>query len=243
MKRNVLILEDHIDSGKALAKVVKECDPASVIFYTKSSAEAYKYAMEERIDLFLVDIMLEPTILNDISGLIFADKIRSMERYRFVPLIFVTSLGDYQMSAFQNLHCYSYIEKPFDFQKVREVVQEALTFPVKDERRNRYLYYRKEGLLYTLDTEWIIYIKAVGRNLVLYTEGGEVEICYKSCSSILRELNEENFLQCSRKIIVNRKYILCVDETNRYVMLQNGNSVEIGRAFKKGFLQDLKRGN
>ncbi len=240
MKRNVLIVEDNKACMDALVEIVKECDSASVIYCTDNSADAYKYALEERIDLFLVDIMLDNNMQNDISGIIFADRIRQLERYRFVPLVFLTSLEDYKMSAFKKLHYYEYIEKPFDFEKVKEVVSNALMYPVKDERNNRYIYYRQDGILYSIDTEEIIYMESVKRNLVLHLKEERMEMPYKTCKSMLRELNTENFLQCSRTVIVNRKYINCVDETNRYINMKNGTVLELGRVCKKKFLQALE---
>ena len=243
MKKNVLIVEDNKACMGALVELVKECDSTSVVYCADNSAMAYKYAMEERIDLFLVDIMLDENVQNDVSGIVFADKIRSIERYRFVPLIFITSLEDYKMNAFQNLHCYSYVEKPFDFKKVKEVIKDALKYPVKDERNTRYVYYRKDGILYSVDTEQIIYIETSKRTLYLYLENEEISIPYKTGVSVVHELNAEEFLQCSRNAIVNKKYIAYVDKTNRYVTMKNGKTLEIGRMMKNKFLQELNYGN
>ena len=243
MKKNVLIVEDNKACMGALVEMVKECDSTSVIYCADNSAMAYKYAMEERIDLFLVDIILDESVRNDVSGIVFADTIRSLDRYKFVPLIFITSLEDYKMNAFQNLHCYSYIEKPFDFKKVKEVIADALKYPIRDERNNRYVYYRKDGILYSLDTEQIIYIEGSKRILYLYLENDEIQIPYKTSVSMLHELNAEQFLQCSRSIIVNRKFIAYVDKTNRYVTMKNGKTLEIGRMMKNKFLQELNYDN
>ena len=81
----------------ALVELIRECDSTSVIYCAKDSAMAYKYAIENRIDLFLVDIMLDNAVQNDVSGIVFADKMRQIERYKFVPIIFVTALEDQAM--------------------------------------------------------------------------------------------------------------------------------------------------
>lgn len=242
MKKNVLIVEDNKASMDALAEIVKECDSASVIYCAENSAAAYKYAMEERIDLFLVDIMLDSSVQNDVSGIIFADRIRQLDRYRFVPLVFLTSLEDYEMSAYKNLHCYEYIEKPFAFERVKETIENALKYPVKDERNNRYLYHRQDGILYSIDTEKIMYMESVNRRLRLYLTDEEIEMPYKTCSSMLRELNAEMFLQCNRNVIINRRFITYVDETNRFIRMESGKMLDIGRAFKKNFLRELEYG-
>ena len=106
-----------------------------------------------------------------------------------------------------------------------------------------YVYYRKDGILYSVDTEQIIYIETSKRTLYLYLENEEISIPYKTGVSVIHELNAEEFLQCSRNTIINRKYIAYVDKTNRYVTMKNGKTLEIGRMMKNKFLQELNYGN
>lgn len=243
MKKNILIVEDNKESMRALAGLARECDPTSVIYCAPNSAMAYRYAMENRIDLFLVDIMLDKKVQNDVSGICFADKMRQMERYKFVPIIFVTALEDQAMIAFHRLHCYGYIEKPFHFEQVRKIIGEALQYPIRNERENEYIYYRKDGILYSIETDRIIYMESVLRVLYVYLVDEKIEIPYMTCSSMLEKLNTDDFLQYSRNGVLNRKYIDYVDETNRYIRMKNGAMLEMGRVLKKKFIQELNYGS
>lgn len=242
MQKKVLIIEDNKASMDALVELTKECNSTSVIYCADTSAMAYKYAMENSIDLFLIDIMLDKNIKGDVSGIVFADKMRNLPEYKFTPIIFVTALEDQAMSAFHNLHCYGYIEKPFDLDKVRTTIADALQFPAGQERKNRYIYYRKDGILFSLDTEKIMYIEVVGRKLSVCMIDENVEISYRTCSSMMSELDSEDFLQSSRSTIVNRKYIEYVDEANCYIGMKDGKILEIGKTRKKKFLKELKYG-
>lgn len=242
MKKNVLIIEDNKASMDALVELTKECDSTSVIYCADTSAMAYKYAMENSIDLFLIDIMLDKNVKGDVSGMKFAETIRRMDNYKFTPMIFVTALEDQARNAFHNLHSYEYIEKPFDFDRVRNTISDALQFPKEQERKNRYIYYRKDGILFSLDTEKIMYIEVVGRKLRVCMTDENIEISYRTCSSMMNELDSENFLQSSRSTIVNRKYIKYVDEANRYIGMKDGTQLEIGKTRKKKFLKELNYG-
>lgn len=242
MKKNVLIVEDNRASMDALVELTRECDSTSVIYCATNSAMAYKYAMENRIDLFLIDIILDNEVHNDVSGIVFADKMRQQERYKFVPMIFVTALEDQMMTAFHKLHCYGYIEKPFDFGKVREIIREALQYPIRNERENQYFYYRKDGILYSIETDRIVFAESYMRVLSIHLPDETVKIPYMSCSSLLENLNSQDFLQYSRNGILNRKYIDYVDETNRYIRMKSGDVLEIGRVLKKRFMQELNYG-
>lgn len=242
MKKNVLIVEDNRASMDALVELTRECDSTSVIYCATNSAEAYKYAMENRIDLFLIDIMLDNKVQNDVSGIFFADKMRQQERYKFVPMIFVTALVDQAMVAFHKLHCYGYIEKPFDFDVVRKTIREALQYPNKDERKDQYFYYRKDGILYSVEMQRIIYAETHRRVLSMHLLDETIEIPYMTCNSLLEKLNGQDFLQYSRNGILNRNYIDYVDHTNRYIRMKNGDTLELGSVMKKRFMQELKYG-
>lgn len=239
MRKNILIVEDNRESMEALAGLARECDPTSVIYCASNSAMAYRYAMENRIDLFLVDIMLDSSVKNDVSGMVFADKMRQQERYKFVPIVFITALVDQAMVAFHKLHCYGYIEKPFDFNIVRKTISEALQYPIRDEREDKYVYYRKDGILYSIETDKIIYMESVLRVLHVYLVDEEIEIPYMSCNSMMEKLNTDVFLRYSRGGILNRKYIDYIDETNRYIRMKNGAMLEMGMVWKKKFIQEL----
>lgn len=242
MKKHVLIIEDNRASMDALVELTRECDSTSVIYCATNSAMAYKYAMENRIDLFLIDIMLDNRVQNDVSGIIFADKMRQQERYKFVPMIFVTALEDQAMSAFHKLHCYSYIEKPFDFDIVRKTIQEALQYPVNDGREDKHFYYRKDGILYSVEMDRIMYAETNRRVLKIHLLDETIEIPYMTCNSLLEKLNSQEFLQYSRNGVLNRKYIDYIDYTNRYIRMKNGDTLELGSVMKKKFMQELDYG-
>lgn len=222
----------------ALVKVTKECDSASVVFCADNSEKAYKIAMETRIDLFLVDIILEQTP-GDVSGMVFANQIREVKRYQFVPIIFITALEDHKMDAYDSLHCYSYIEKPFDMDKLRETISSALEFPCIEEHSGRYFPYRKDGILYNLDTDNLMYAVYKGRMMELHLEQETVEVPYLTCTAMMGRLNNARFVRCSRKAIVNRRFIAQTDSVNRYLCMTDGTVLEIGSVLRKDFMRDL----
>ena len=45
-------------------------------------------------------------------------------------------------------------------------------------------------------------------------------------------------MQCSRNVIVNKKYIYNVDTVNRIIELNNGERVEIGITYKKNIKEN-----
>lgn len=239
MKRNVLIIEDNRACMEALAELTRKCDTVGAVFCVDNSAEGYQCAMDYEIDLFLVDIILDSKNKQDVSGIRLVDKLRKYKRYEFTPVIFITSLVDQAMNAFHNLHCYDYIEKPFDFEKVGKIISTALKAPLCDDRDCGVFYYRKDGVLYALNIDRMIYLEACFRNVIIYTLDETIEIPYMSLKSLMKDLPRKLFIQCSRNVVVNRRFIEYVDKVNQIVKLRNGKLVKIGGRMKKGFFEEL----
>lgn len=149
MSRNILILEDNKNHMAALSKLIEDLNRDVVIHCAHTVKEAYPLTFEHHIHLFLVDIVLNTKEPGDTSGLNFAKRIREVSRYKFTPLIFITSLEDPKYFSYSQLHCYGYIEKPFNPCQVRDMVLEALEFPAKeDEDKN--IYFQKDGIVFAV---------------------------------------------------------------------------------------------
>ena len=239
MKRNVLIIEDNRSCMEALAELTRKCDTVGAVFCVDNSADAYKCAMENEIDLFLVDIILDGENSHDISGIMLITNLRKITRYEFTPVIFITSLVDEAMNAFHNLHCYDYIEKPFDLEKVGELISTALKAPLCDDRESGVFYYRKDGVLYALNIDRMICLETSFRNVMIYTLDETIEIPYISLKNLMKDLPRKHFIQCSRNVVVNRRFIKYADKANQMVKLRNGKEFKIGGRMKKGFFEEL----
>lgn len=239
MKRNVLIIEDEPKCLTRLKAIVEKCELVNEVFCAENLDQAYACAMQETIDLFLVDIILTPSVPHDVSGVQFVEKIKQISKYKHVPIIFITSLIDQEMDAFHRLRCYDYIEKPFDDKDVYAVIESALDVPLKRPKNDINFPYRKDGVLYFINTSRIICAERVGTDLHVYTPNETIVIRYKSIASTLKDLPREYFMQCSRNALVNRKYIANVDRMNRFVTMENGKKLNVGSNIGKRFFKEL----
>lgn len=241
--KKVLILEDNLQNLKALERITCGAGTDIVPLLAPDVSKAYHMAMEQEISLFLIDIILDPLRGSDTSGIRFAEKMRSLEKYRFTPIIFVTSLEDPQLYAYSHIHCYGYLEKPYDHETARKLVAEALQFPGREKAEGeKYIHFRKDGILYPRKHSEIIYMENVGRRLTIYMADGErLHMPYRTCASLMDELGSKQFVQCSRSTILNRNYIDNIDVHSRYVRLRGVDEmVEIGSILKKKFLREIK---
>lgn len=237
--KTVLIVEDNARSMEMLTKLVKDIRTDVVIKSASRREEAEILALNNNIDLFMVDIVLDTSNPGDVSGMEFAERVRAFQKYKYTPIIFITSLEDPELHAYSDIHCYYYVEKPFNVAKVSSVIAEALEFP-RCEKEEQHIYLRRDGVLYKKYISEIIYIENSRSGQIIYCTSGNLELSYKSTKTILRELNSERFVQCSRFTIVNQDYIEKIDITNRYIQLRDvEGQIEIGNSFKKNFLKDV----
>lgn len=240
MSRKVLIVEDNKVHIEALQKILTDLNEDLLIYCANDMQSAMQIALEQHIHLFLVDIVLDTQKPGDVSGLNFVREIRGITKYKFTPLIFLTSLEDPKLYAYSRLHCFGYIEKPISCEQVRKTVLEALEFPVKEED-DRCVYFRKNGIVYSVYVKDIIYIESSKRKLKIYCVNDELQIPYRTCEEILKDMDSASFIQCSRYCIINRKFIEQVDYTNRFIRLKNVEKlIEIGITMKKVFKQRLE---
>lgn len=235
----VLIVEDNARSMEMLVQIVKNVDDNLLIKCAEDADSAYALAMEYDIDLFLVDIILKPKDSADVSGIRFADNIRLLKKYQHAPIVIITSLEDPKLYAYSDIHCFSYIEKPYDVEKVAQIIREALDVP-KQKSDNSNIFFRNDGILYKKKLSEIVYIENYRDKRIVHSIKNDLELPYKPCKAILAELKSDKFIQCSRYAIVNKDYIESIDTVNRYIKLTGRKEhIEIGVILKKKFMEDL----
>ncbi|MCM1143287.1 MAG: LytTR family DNA-binding domain-containing protein [Blautia sp.] len=237
--RTILIVEDSARNMEMLIRIIEDLKKDVVIRTASTREEAGALAMRYTIDLFILDIILDDSGPSDASGMQFAEYIRTLSKYKYTPIIFVTALEDAQLYAYSALHCYFYVEKPYDVGQVSKVILEALDFP-KNSGKSRSVFFRKDGVLYKKEISEIIYIENSRAGQNVYCTNGNLQLPYKPVKAILEDLDSDHFIQCSRYVIINRDYIDKIDSSNRYIQLKNlKESIEIGRMFKKRFLEEV----
>lgn len=222
-----------------LIKIIKNLKMDIDIKTASDQEEAAVLAIRHNIDLFMLDIMLNSSNPSDVSGMKFAEQIRTFQKYKYTPIIFITALEDPELYAYSDLHCYSYVEKPYDVEKVSAVIMEALEVPAAHHEPHN-IFFRKDGILYKKEISEILYIENSRAGQTVCCTNGNLKLPYKPNRKILEELASDKFIQCSRYFIVNRDYIDRIDTVNRYIRLKGvDKQIEIGNSYKKKFLNDV----
>ncbi len=238
--KKVLVLEDDHATLEVIEKLIHEIDKNVIVYKIMTLPEAYQIAVEHDITLFIVDIMIDNSVRNDVSGLVFVEKIRKIEKYAFVPVIFITALVDPELHAYRKLHCYGYLEKPLLVKETKQLINQALKFQVPQKEEGT-VYFRKDGIIYAVDKKDIVYIKSHGGKVTVTTVRDELVIYYRNCKEVLEELDSDRFIQCNRGNIVNIDFIANIDPVNRVIQLKdNFGIIEISTMMKKSVMEKIK---
>lgn len=239
--KNILIVEDNPITSKALSEAIYEDVKQDIKVYIASKAEeAYAILLFNRIDVFVIDIILNPHITGDVSGLKLAAKIRKHEMYMFTPLIFITVLMDPEFYTYRELHSFGYLEKPFSMKKATELICMALKAPSKAEEKEEF-YFRKDGILYAVKINDIVYVEVRNHIMSVYMTKEILKIPYITIKTFLKDVDNRLFLQCNRSTLVGKKFIKYIDLSNKCIGLINPyKTVDIGPTFYKQILREVK---
>lgn len=239
MIRNILIIEDVEHHMERLCAILADI-PEVNILKAYNVKQAYYMLSSNHIHLFLVDIILDAeSNRGDVSGLNIVQTLRQNKLYEFTPVIFVTSLEDPKLFSYSQLHCYGYVEKPFDEDEVKKLVKGALNFPVPAE--DKYIFFRKDGIIYPVRTDEILYIENSGNKTIVVTKNDKLIVPRRSLPELLKELDAPQFVMCSRFVIVNKNQIENVDYPNRYIKIRNAEeNIGIGPILLKKFKEEMK---
>lgn len=230
---NILILEDQKESREALEKMIAsygsegEIDIDSAATFMEAEALLNN---NKTYNGFFIDINLDIHNQDDQSGIEFARLLRTNRKYEFTPVIMVTSIASLEMTAFREIHCYQYIVKPYDRQTVEDVIRKIIMHDKVAEEKN--IIVKKDGINYRIKCDAIQYVQAVTRGVMFKMTKESIKIPYMTIKEFMTKVDPEDFVQCHRMYVVNKKHVKFFDVVNRIIKLEDGSQVEIGITYK-----------
>lgn len=245
--KQILILEDNELTRNKLIRLIESMNLNINVFAFSNEEEALGCALTHHIDLFLVDIILRPQIKNDFSGIHFTEKIKECPSSACAEVVFITSLAGLEADLLHRVHCYDYIEKPIDEQKVMQIVEEVLIRGEKSSKLPERIYFRNDGIIYPVDVADIRYVVYQNRTLHVYDGDECIEVPNFPLKHFLEQVQDEVFLIPIKGTAVNIAYIEAVDYVNQFVKLKGiTKQISMGsvlkRTFRKEYEEYVKRG-
>lgn len=227
MRKRVLLLNDNDVWQEIVIRTIRSLDGNIEICTVCNGSDGYKAAIENTIDVFIVNAVL-CNRRDNLSGMSFISRIRECDKYLFAPVIVICGSKSQVRDIFREHHCYDYIEKPYNIEYLKRVVAGALKYKTPEAQR-KFVYIKQNSVQVALKCKNIVHIQMKDRILRVYTiSGGMYDVYYKSCAELLEDVGCTFLFQCSRSSIINLEHVVDVDFGSRYIMMSTGERVRIG---------------
>ena len=226
----ILLVEDNPSAVKRIVEFIGRIASELSVVAFPEAGEALRYARENDIVLFILDIQLE-----DYNGTHLAKQIRQLPEYKYTPIIFETALAGEELSAYRDVKCYSFLIKPFGEEEFAAAFRDAMGLSERMSRQSKTIQIEQKQFILEYTAADIAYIEAFGKKLVIHTANRmsgvkEDTISGYTLAGMLALLEGEPFVQCHKSYLVNTAHIDRIDKAGRKIFL-------------KGFAADIPIGN
>ena len=231
----VFIVEDNLRHLATLQAKVLDAG-YSVVGTSNDAENALEQIKERSVDVILIDIHLE----QDREGIVLAEKVRQSSE---IPVIFVTAMTTDDII----LHAIStspvgFLTKPIDPVELKASIELAIqkNAPSQIRTKQEYLTVRIGQKLRKIYFKDISHFMVESKNYVTLVDKQQKKFVVKgSLRKLLDWVLPENFLRTHHSHGINLAYVDYIDEPTQSICLSTGESIPIGRIFKKEVYQRM----
>jgi len=200
---SLLVVEDEEGFLHYCAGLLRKINRNATIFTAASGEEALTILEQNTIDGAFLDIELP-----GMNGLTLAERIRDIERYHFLPVIFVTGKDYDYPKTYQLYRNLDYISKPFTeaafIDKATDFIREIKAQKKLLLKKERVIILPVEGGSAGVMLEDILYAeKTPSRKIRVVTARHEYLRSYTTLEKFMAELDDEIFAYSTKSCIVN----------------------------------------
>ena len=246
---SIILVEDDSMQRSILKKMILSANEFVKIYEADSESGALDIINKYDINMFLIDISLKES-----SGLDLAVKIRNISKYEFSQIIFLTTHMEYIIQAFKETHCYDYILKPYDKEKVQAMVKKLINNDAKNmiekkeatREEKEIVINLKNGIYVGVKVDDIVFIEVTGKKCEINTINGTYIASNMSLKKMLQLIDSDYIIQSHRAFIVNKHYILKIEKIDvklSTIHLKNcSKTALLGYKFKDNVMSEFKKG-
>ena len=173
----------------------------------------------EWLDILFLDIEMK-----QLSGMETARNLRKRDSHTL--LIFVTAYPDFVFQGYE-VHAFHYILKPYENQKIRKVLEQA----IKELGQNREHYFTLEQKSGTtkIPAKKILAFSSDRRKIIISLEDGNKLEFYGKLDAVETDL-PDYFIRCHNRHLVNLNYVTALEKNGCTLRSQ---SFPVSRAYRQ----------
>lgn len=190
----------------------------------------------KKFDIYCLDI-----IMPGFTGIDLAKEIRSFDKT--AAILFFTSSPEYALESY-SVKAINYVLKPITKEKLFITFDELLDQINAKNDEAALIIKSNEGIQRIVISN-LVYLEAMGRNVVYHLHSGKVIECTESFSSVCDSLLKYGcFIKPHRSFLVNMQYINTIEshqitlQTNSDVPIAQGKTKEIKHQYLKYQMED-----
>lgn len=227
---NIAVCDDIEIYVKEIADVIyNEMDiwngEIHILEFTKSRL-LYEYIQENPMDIIFLDVEMP-----EMSGIDIAAYLRKEQNDHKTEIIFVTGTLEYDRELL-NFQPFGFLEKPINREVLKNICQK---YDVLNKNKRDEICVHRNGVLYHVFCDELMYIQKEGKNAVLY-EYSKQETDYFLMRTTMKDmwsrLSHKEFVKVSSSLIVNMRYIKCIEKDVVYLI--NDQQFTISRRCAQG---------
>ena len=252
MSYRALIVDDERLARERVRGLLAAEEDFVVCGESATAKEAVRAIARDRPDVVFLDVEMPGG-----DGL---EMIRKLKLAFPLPqIVFVTAHDDYAVAAFE-VEAFDYLLKPFDrerFRRTLDRVRERLVTrdaPLSEDldrlvkaRERRFLSripITADGRTRFLEVESIDWIEAQDNYVRIHVAGGR-HILRETLASLASRLDPNRFVRVHRSVVVQAsavRELKTLFHGDLELVLRNGASVRVGRAYRAGLKERIGRG-
>lgn len=167
------------------------------IFYSGEELCSY-LTQDNHYDIIFLDIELK-----EMNGVEVGQVIRDKMLNETTQIIYISGKETYAMELFK-VRPLDFIIKPFNYNRIQEVLEIALRIIQRDEK---VFQYKVGHTTYNLPIRDIIYFESKNREVIIHTINGS-EVFYGRLKDIYEDLNRFKFIHIHKSYLVNYNHII-----------------------------------
>lgn len=243
-KKNVLIVDCDDRQIQRIEKIVwlaaREKNIIPRIYTANNVTDAEEILQETDIDILILDTVYKGYKRGEYLGFELVERIREVDKYFALPVIYVASLEDEMMYAYRKLHCLGFIPRRFETQQLLKVLRKAMYHTTLRDEDN-YVMPRNYSVYYPIKVKNIVYAEIKNKLLYIHKLDGEVfEIMHTNLSQLYKQARSICMIQCNKSMLINKNYVTRVDFTEQYLMLKGSDTkFKIGKPYVEALRKRL----
>lgn len=130
-KKNIFLIEDNENDINLIMNILHELNLSSNVKLFRNGQEAldYFFNIKNEADFIYPTIVLLDIKLPKINGIQFLKKLRKDEKYKFLPVVILTSSGhENDIKDCYQLGANGYVVKPVNFEDFFSVLKTTLSY-------------------------------------------------------------------------------------------------------------------